>query len=55
VFSVKLEKKSRLSWQTVASSSANGTITYSGSAGTYRWKVQATSGRSEYTLCSIVP
>lgn len=55
VFSVKLEKKSRLSWQTVASSSANGTIAYSGSAGTYRWKVQATSGRSDYTLCSIVP
>ncbi len=55
VFTLSLEKKSRVGWQSVASSSSDIPVNYNGSSGTYRWKVAANSGKSQYTLCSVVP
>jgi vibriolysin len=53
-FDLYLEKLSGSTWSSVASgltSSANENVTYSGTSGTYRWRVYAYSGSGSYTLC----
>jgi len=57
-FDLYLEKLSGSTWSSVASgltSSANENVTYSGTAGTYRWRVYAYSGSGSYTLCITHP
>lgn len=53
-FDLYLEKKGTYGWRQVARSMAYNTsheiISYSASAGTYRWKIKAWSGTSEATL-----
>ncbi|WP_433212634.1 M4 family metallopeptidase [Microtetraspora malaysiensis] len=52
-FDLYLQKQSILGWTTVASSlsaSSNESITYNGTAGTYRYRVYSYSGSGSYTL-----
>jgi subtilisin family serine protease len=52
-FDLYLQKKSGTRWSNVASSlgsTSSETITYSGTAGTYRWRVYAYSGAGSFTL-----
>lgn len=56
--SFRLEKKSIVSWSTVANSvstPSGASVNYNGTAGTYRWRVYAVSGSGNYTLCSKTP
>lgn len=57
-FDLYLQKKGKKVWSTVASdtsSSSNGTVSYAGSSGTYRWVVYSASGSGSYTLCYDTP
>jgi vibriolysin len=57
-FDLYLEKLSGSTWSSVASgltSSANENVTYSGTSGSYRWRVYAYSGSGSYTLCIAHP
>jgi Zn-dependent metalloprotease len=57
-FDLYLEKLSGSTWSSVASgltSSANENVTYSGTSGTYRWRVYAYSGSGSWTLCIAHP
>ncbi len=57
-FDVYLQKRSGSSWVTVAqgtTSSSNETVTYAGTAGTYRYVVDAYSGSGAYVLGATTP
>jgi subtilisin family serine protease len=57
-FDLYLEKKSSGTWTAVATSkgtTSTENITYSGKAGTYRWKVSARAGKGAYTLATVRP
>ncbi|MBO3103610.1 S1 family peptidase [Cellulomonas fengjieae] len=57
-FDLYLQKRSGSTWSTVAqgtTSSANEAITYSGTAGTYRYVVLAYSGSGSYVLGATTP
>ena len=57
-FDLYLEKLSGSTWSSVASglsATANENVTYSGTSGTYRWRVYAYSGSGSYTLCIAHP
>ncbi len=57
-FDLYLYKKSGSRWSVVASSlgnTASESITYSGTAGTYRWRVYSYSGSGAYTLATVRP
>ena len=57
-FDLYLQKLSGSTWTTVASSlgtTATENITYSGTAGSYRWRVYAYSGSGSYTLAMVRP
>jgi streptogrisin C len=46
------------SWTTVATSkgtTSTENITYNGTAGTYRWKVNARTGKGAYSLATVRP
>jgi Zn-dependent metalloprotease len=53
-FDLYLEKLSGTTWSSVASglsATANENVTYSGTSGTYRWRVYSYTGSGSYTLC----
>jgi serine protease len=57
-FDLYLQKWNGFSWASVASGttpSDNESVTYSGTAGYYRWRVHAFSGSGSYTLCTTRP
>lgn len=58
-FDLYLEKLSGTStWTSVAageSATANENVTYSGTSGTYRWRVYSYSGSGSFTLCTTKP
>lgn len=58
-FDLYLQKKSGTStWSNVAQgigSTATENVSYSGTAGTYRWRVYAYSGSGSFTLCTTKP
>lgn len=58
-FDLYLQKQSSTgSWSSVAageSSTSTENVTYSGTAGTYRWRVYAYSGSGSFTLCTTKP
>lgn len=57
-FDVYLQKWNGSSWSTVASgatASANETVQYNGTAGTYRWRIHAYSGTGTYNLYANRP
>ncbi|HET7435586.1 MAG TPA: M4 family metallopeptidase [Thermoanaerobaculia bacterium] len=57
-FDLYLQKLSGTTWSNVAaseSSTATENISYSGTSGTYRWRVYAYSGSGSYTLCTTKP
>jgi Zn-dependent metalloprotease len=57
-FDLYLEKYNGTSWASVASglsSSASENVTYSGTSGSYRWRVYSYSGSGSYTLCIAHP
>lgn len=57
-FDLYLQKLSGTTWTQVAASesaTAKETINYSGTAGTYRWRVYSYSGSGSYTLCISHP
>ncbi len=57
-FDLYLQKLSGTTWSNVAageSSTANENVTYSGTSGTYRWRVYAYSGSGSFTLCTSHP
>jgi Zn-dependent metalloprotease len=57
-FDLYLQKLSGSTWSNVAqgiTSTANENVTYSGTAGTYRWKVLSYSGSGSFTLCITHP
>ena len=57
-FDLYLQKLSGSTWTQVASSlgsTSTENITYSGTAGTYRWRVYAYSGSGTFSLCSTHP
>jgi len=57
-FDLYLQKLSGTTWSNVAqgiSSTANENVTYSGTAGTYRWRVYSYSGSGSFTLCTTKP
>lgn len=57
-FDLYLEKYNGSSWASVASglsSSASENVSYSGTAGSYRWRVYSYSGSGSYTLCIAHP
>ncbi len=57
-FDLYLQKLSGTSWSTVArseGSTSTENITYSGTSGTYRWRVYAYSGTGSFTLCTTKP
>jgi Zn-dependent metalloprotease len=57
-FDLYLQKLSGSTWTQVAASegsTANESINYSGTSGTYRWRVYAYSGTGSFTLCTSHP
>jgi aqualysin 1 len=57
-FTLYLEKKGSKRWSSVAVATASGSLqnlSYSGSRGTYRWRVASESGEGSYDLCSVTP
>jgi serine protease len=57
-FDLYLQKWSGSTWSTVRSGTTSGpdeTVTYSGTAGYYRWRVHAYSGSGSYSLCTARP
>jgi vibriolysin len=57
-FDLYLQKLSGTTWSNVAAgetSTANENVSYSGTAGTYRWRVYAYSGSGSFTLCTTKP
>ena len=57
-FDLYLQKWNGSSWASVASgtgSTATENVTYSGTSGTYRWRVYAYSGSGSFTLCTTKP
>jgi serine protease len=57
-FDLYLQKWNGSSWSTVKSSTSSGPdeyVSYSGTAGYYRWRVHAYSGSGSYTLCTTRP
>jgi serine protease len=57
-FDLYLQKWNGSSWATVKSgttSSPDESVSYSGTAGYYRWRVHAYSGSGSYTLCTTRP
>ena len=57
-FDLYLEKYSLFFWSTVASSTgatSTENIRYTGTAGSYRWRVYAAGGNGAYVLCSVRP
>lgn len=57
-FSLGLEKKVKIRWSTVASSSGgptDQTINYNGKTGTYRWTITSALGSGSYSLCTENP
>jgi len=57
-FDLYLQKKSSSRWSTVKSSTGSTStesIDYTGTSGTYRWRVYAYSGSGSYTLCAKKP
>ncbi|MBB4636109.1 S8 family serine peptidase [Longimicrobium terrae] len=57
-FDLYLQKLSGSTWSTVASSlgaTSAESVTYSGTAGTYRWRVYSYSGAGTYTLVTTKP
>jgi Zn-dependent metalloprotease len=57
-FDLYLQKLSGTTWSAVAageSATATENISYSGTAGTYRWRVYAYSGSGSFTLCTTKP
>ncbi|HYI11794.1 MAG TPA: pre-peptidase C-terminal domain-containing protein [Thermoanaerobaculia bacterium] len=57
-FDLYLEKYNGSSWASVASgtgSTSAENVNYSGTSGTYRWRVHAYSGTGSYTLCTTKP
>lgn len=57
-FDLYLQKNISGTWTTVAQSTASGStenISYSGTSGTYRWRVKSYSGAGTFTLCVTQP
>ena len=57
-FDLYLQKYVNSAWSSVAageSSTANENVSYSGTAGTYRWRVYSYSGSGSFTLCTTKP
>ncbi|HEX8408931.1 MAG TPA: M4 family metallopeptidase [Thermoanaerobaculia bacterium] len=57
-FDLYLQKWNGSSWASVAAgetSTANENVSYSGTSGTYRWRVYAYSGSGSFTLCTTKP
>jgi len=57
-FDLYLQKWNGSSWTSVAageSATANENVTYSGTSGTYRWRVYSYSGSGSFTLCTTKP
>ena len=57
-FDLYLQKLSGTTWTAVAageSSTSTENVTYSGTSGTYRWRVYAYSGSGSFTLCTTKP
>jgi vibriolysin len=57
-FDLYLQKLSGSTWTTVKSSEGSTStenISYSGTSGTYRWRVYAYSGSGSYTICTTKP
>jgi vibriolysin len=57
-FDLYLQKLSGTTWSNVAAgetATATENISYSGTAGTYRWRVYAYSGSGSFTLCTAHP
>jgi len=57
-FDLYLQKLSGSTWSSVASSEGSTStenITYSGTSGTYRWRVYSYSGTGSFTLCTTKP
>lgn len=57
-FDLYLQKLSGTTWTSVAageSASASENVTYSGTSGTYRWRVYSYSGSGSFTLCTTKP
>lgn len=57
-FDLYLQKWNGSSWANVASgtgSTATENVTYSGTSGTYRWRVTSYSGSGSFTLCTTKP
>ncbi|HEX7153533.1 MAG TPA: M4 family metallopeptidase [Thermoanaerobaculia bacterium] len=57
-FDLYLQKLSGTTWSVVArgeTSTSTENVTYSGTAGTYRWRVYAYSGSGSFTLCTTKP
>ncbi len=52
---ISLQKRSGANWTTVATSQDEDILNYSGTAGTYRWKIESMKGGSGYSLCSVHP
>jgi vibriolysin len=57
-FDLYLQKYNGSSWSSVAageSSTSTENVTYSGTSGTYRWRVYSYSGSGSFTLCTTKP
>ncbi|MGK2857126.1 MAG: pre-peptidase C-terminal domain-containing protein [Thermoanaerobaculia bacterium] len=57
-FDLYLEKLSGSTWSSVKSgtgSTSTENVTYSGTSGTYRWRVKSYSGSGSYALCTTKP
>lgn len=57
-FDLYLQKLSGTTWSNVAAgetATATENVSYSGTAGTYRWRVYAYSGSGSFTLCTTKP
>ncbi len=57
-FDLYLQKKSGSKWSNVASSlgaTSSESISYSGTSGTYRWRIYSYAGTGGYTLCESHP
>jgi serine protease len=57
-FNLHLQKRNSVGWSAAAASTGTTSserITYSGTAGTYRWRVHAYSGSGSFTLCEKHP
>ena len=57
-FDLYLQKKSGSTWNSAASSTgstASESVSYSGTSGTYRWRVYSYSGSGAFTLCEKHP